>query len=92
MSQNNIPYCYLNSTIGAANANKILNHIGEGKLNSLEDLLRVNGIGPKLLQRICDKILDIKTGVDSKHACYRKKKEVDFVTPHLDEREKRVGI
>ncbi|XP_024214595.1 transcription elongation factor, mitochondrial isoform X2 [Halyomorpha halys] len=66
---------------------KIYQYVEKKKLTTLEDLLNINGIGPKVLRKICDTVLDTENG--TKEVVKDKRKVLNFVTPPIGENQKK---
>lgn len=59
-------------------------------MNTLEDLLNINGIGPKVLRKICDIVLDNKNGTTE--VVKVKKKVSNLITPPIGDNHKNVRV
>lgn len=65
---------------------KIYQYVEKKKLTTLEDLLNINGVGPKVLRKICDIVLDNENG--TKETVKVKKKVLNLITPPIGDHQK----
>ncbi|CAH1399197.1 unnamed protein product [Nezara viridula] len=76
-----------NGSLSSSQLIKINQYLEKKKLTTLEDLLNINGIGPKVLRKFCDTILDNENG--TKKVAKVKKRVLNLATPPIGENQKK---
>lgn len=87
-----MPFTIFSKVISENHIIKIISYVERNSLNSLEELLNISGIGPKVLRKVCDKILERKNGVETLEKTKGKKRKQYYIIPSIDENKKKVCV